>query len=118
MELTKEEGVAEVIAVEKKNVNMGNSVTMDHCFGEEKKQETTKRRKTPRWLLCSFKKGKTHYMKSKIYLRQQLLKDSFIAERYGKGLLVQLKNEVMYTILMDKAFVKDEDRAFQKNRTL
>ena len=62
MELTKEEGVAEVIAVEKKNVNMGNSLTMDHCFGEEKKQETTKRRKKPRWLLCPFKKGKAKYI--------------------------------------------------------
>ena len=71
---------------------------MDYCFGEEKKQETTKRRKTPRWLLCSFKKGKTNYMKGKIYLRQQLLKDSFNAERYGRGLLVQLKNELMYNI--------------------
>ena len=60
MELTKEGGVAEVIAVEK-NVNMGKSVTMDHCFREEKQQETT-RRKTPRWLLCSFKKGKTKYI--------------------------------------------------------
>ena len=36
MQLTKEEGVAEIIAVVKKNVNMGNSVTMDHWFGEEK----------------------------------------------------------------------------------
>ena len=77
---------------------MGNSVTMDHCFGEEKKQEITNRGKTPRWLLCSFKKGKTNYMKGKIYLRQQLLKDSFNAERYGRGLLVQLKNELMYNI--------------------
>ena len=46
-------------------------------------------------------------MKSKIYLRQQLLKDSFIAERYGKGLLVQLKTEPMYKILLDKAFLED-----------
>ena len=45
MELKKVRGVAEVIAVEKKNVNMGNCVTIDYCFGEEKKQETTKRRK-------------------------------------------------------------------------
>ena len=44
MELTKE-----VIAVEEKNVNMGNSFTMNHCFGEEKNQETTERRKIPRW---------------------------------------------------------------------
>ena len=48
-------------------------------------------------------------MKGKIYLRQQLLKDSFIAERYSKGLLVQLKNK-----LMDKVFVEDEDSPFQK----
>ena len=47
IDLTNEEGMAEVIAVEKKNVNMGNSITMDHYFREEKKQETTKRRKTP-----------------------------------------------------------------------
>ena len=53
-------------------------------------------------------------MKGKIYLRQQLLKDSFIAERNGKGLLLQLKTELLYKILMDKAFVEDEDSPFQK----
>ena len=39
MELTKEGGIAEVIAVEEKNLNMGNSVTIDHCFWEEKKSK-------------------------------------------------------------------------------
>ena len=72
MELTKKGGVVEVIAVEKK---MGNNITMEHCFGEEKKQEPTKRKKKPRWLLCSFKKRKTNYIKGKIYLRQQLVED-------------------------------------------
>ena len=50
-------------------------------------------------------------MKGKIYLRQQLLKRRFIAERYGKRLLVQLKNELMYKILR---FVEDEDSPFQE----
>ena len=42
MELTKEKGVAKVIAVEKKKENMRNSVTMDHCFGEEKSKKLLK----------------------------------------------------------------------------
>ena len=42
---------------------------------------------------CAFKDRKRNYMKGKIYLKQQLLKDSFKIKRYGKGLLVQKKEE-------------------------
>ena len=52
MELIKEEGVAELTTTEERKVNMRKSVTLEHCFGGE---ETTGRRKTPRWILCSFK---------------------------------------------------------------
>ena len=41
-------GVAEATTTEEKNVNMWRSVTLEHCFGGEKTQETTRRRKTPR----------------------------------------------------------------------
>ena len=40
-------------------------------------------------------------MKGKIYLKQQQLKDSFEVKRYGKGLLVEIKEEEMYKILID-----------------
>ena len=39
---------------------------------------------------------KKNYMKGKIYLRQQLLRDSFEVKRYGKGLLVEIKEDEMY----------------------
>ena len=41
------EGVAEVTTREVKNVNT-RSVTLEHCFGYEKTQETIRRRKTPK----------------------------------------------------------------------
>ena len=46
MGLIHEEGVAEVVATEEKNVNMNKSVTMEHCFKNEGKQKTAKKRKT------------------------------------------------------------------------
>ena len=49
MELIKGGGVAEITAIEK-NVNMRRSVTLEHCFGGEETQETTRRWKTPRWM--------------------------------------------------------------------
>ena len=57
----------------------------------EETQETTKRRKTPKWIICSFKERRNYYMKGKIYLKEQLLKDTFAVKRYSKGLLVQTK---------------------------
>ena len=41
-------------------------------------------------------------MKVKIYIKQQLLKNNFEVKRYGKGLLVQIKEEEMYKILIDR----------------
>ena len=73
MELIKE-GVAEVTATVEKNVNMRRSVTVEHCFVSE---ETTRRKKTLRWLLCSFNKRRRNYIKDKVNLKQQLLKDKF-----------------------------------------
>ena len=55
---------------------------------------------------------KRSYMKSKIYLKQQLLKDSFEVKRNHKGLLVKIKE--MYKILIDRAFTEDEDSSFKK----
>ena len=40
---------------------------------------------------------------------QQLLKNSFEVKRYGKGLLVQIKEEEMYKILIDRTCTEDED---------
>ena len=57
---------------------------------------------------------KRNYMKSKIYLKQQLIKDSFELKRYNKGLLVQIKKEKMYKILIDRAVIEDEDSPFKK----
>ena len=48
-------------------------------------------------------------MKGNIYLKQQLPNDSFEIKKYGKGLLVQIKEEEMYKILKDKAFTEDAD---------
>ena len=87
---------------------------MEHCFKEEGKQEVTKKRKTPSWFLCTFKDRKRNYIEGKIYLKQQLIMDSFEVKRYGKGLLVEIKEEEMYEILIGKAFTEDEDSPFKK----
>ena len=63
-------GMARVVATDERNVSVGKRVTMEHCSKEEGKQEITKKRKTPRWLLCIFKDRKRNYMKHKIYLKQ------------------------------------------------
>ena len=103
-----------MVATEERNVNMSMCVTMEHCFKDEGKQETTKKRKTPRWLLCNFKDIRKNYMKGKIYIKQQLLKDSFEVKRYSKGILVQIKGEEMYKISINRAFTGDEDSLFEK----
>ena len=38
----------------------------------------------PRLLIYTFKDRKKNYMKGKIYLKQQLLKDRFEGKRYSK----------------------------------
>ena len=48
------------------------------------------------------------------YIKQQLLKDSFKVKRYGKGLLIQIKVEEMYKILIEIAFTKDKYSPFEK----
>ena len=53
-------------------------------------------------------------MKGKIYIKQQLLKDSFEVKRYCKGLLVQIKEKEMYKILIDRAVTEDEESPFKK----
>ena len=62
------------------------------------KHKETTRRKTSIWILCSFKERSRNYMKGKIYLKQQLLRDAFVVKRYSKGLLVQIKEEKAYKI--------------------
>ena len=53
-------------------------------------------------------------MKGKIYLKLLLLKDTFAVKRYGKGLLVQVKEEKVYKIITNKAFTGDEDSPLEK----
>ena len=53
-------------------------------------------------------------MKGKIYLKQLLLKDTFAAKRYGKRLLVQVKEKEVYIILTNKEFTKETGSAFKK----
>ena len=91
---------------------MRRSVTLEHCFGGEKPHETPRIRKTPRWILCSFKERRRNYMKGKLYLMQQLLRDVFAAKRYSKGLLVQIKEACK--IITNKAFAEDEESPFKK----
>ena len=71
--------MAKVTAIEEGRVNMRRSVTMEHCFKNKETCETTRRGKTPRWLL---------YMKGNIYLKQKILKNTFEAKICGKALLV------------------------------
>ena len=86
MGLIHEGVVARVVATEERNVNMSKRVTMEHCFKEEGKQEITKKREAPRWLLCTFKDRIKNYIKRKIYLKQQLLSGSFeIRQRTTRG---------------------------------
>ena len=86
--------MARVVATEERNVNVSKSLIMEYCFKNEGKQEISKKRKTPKWLLCTFKDSKRNYMKGKIYLKQLLLKDSFEVKRYSKRLLVEIKEEM------------------------
>ena len=102
MELIKE-GVTEVMSRKEINMNIRRNITLEHCFGDEETQETTRRRKTPRWLFCTIKERKRKYIKGKVYLKQQLLKDTFATKRYGKGLLFKIKEEV-YKIITEKEF--------------
>ena len=95
---------------------MRSSVTLQHCFGGEETQETTRRRKTLRLTLCSFKERRRNYMKGKLYLKQQLLRDAFAVKRYSKGLLVQIKKKEANKIISitNKAFTEAEDSPFKK----
>ena len=62
-----EEEVVRVVATEDRNVNVSKNVMIEHCFKDERKQETTKKMKTPRWLLCTFKERKILYVRQDIY---------------------------------------------------
>ena len=48
-------------------------------------------------------------MKGKVYLKQQLLNDTITTKRYGKGILVQIKEEKVFKILKNKEFTKETD---------
>ena len=58
------EGVAEVTTKEEERVNMGKSVTMEHCLGGKETQETTRRRKKLLWILYSIKERR-YFMKGR-----------------------------------------------------
>ena len=97
----------------RKNLNIRRSLTLEHYFGGEETQKATRRRKTLRWILCFFKQRRRNFMKGKIYLKQQLLKDIFAVKRYGKGLLIQIIEEV-YKIITNKVFTDDEDSSLKR----
>ena len=61
-----------------------------------------------------FKERRRNYMQGKIYLKQQFLKDTFTVKRYGKELLVLIKEKEVYKIITNKAITDDEDRPFKK----
>ena len=63
--------------------------------------------------LSNFTDRRRNYMKGKIYLKQQPLKNTFAVKKYGKGLLVQIKEEEVYKIIANKEFTK-EDSPFQR----
>ena len=50
-------------------VNMGSNVKTEHCFEGEETHEITRKRKTARWLLCTFKDRRRNYMKGRIYVK-------------------------------------------------
>ena len=93
---------------------MRRSVTLEHCYGGVETEETTRRRKTPRWIICYFRERRKNYRKGKFYLKQQLLRDVFAVKRYDKGLLVQINEEDAYKIITNNAFTKDKDSPFNK----
>ena len=98
MELINEEGVTQVTSTDKKYVNMRRSVTLEHCFGGKERQEITRRQKIPWWILCSFQERRRNYMKiGKIYLKQQLLKDTFTVKRRQRGPKLRRKLKVNKT---------------------
>ena len=75
------------------------SLTLENYFEGEKTQKTTRKKKTPSWVICSFKERRRNYMKGKIFLKQLLLKDKFAVKRYGKRLLVPIKEVEVYRII-------------------
>ena len=105
--LIHEEVVARVATEEKKKVKMRKSVKIEHCFKDEGKHETTKKEENTKMTSLHLQGQKKKLLKGKIYIKQQILKDSFEIKRYGKGLLVQIKEEEMYKISIDGAFTKD-----------
>ena len=87
--------------------------SVEHCFGGDETQETTIRRKTLRWILCTFKERRRKYMKGKLSPKQQLLRDKFADKRYRKGILAQIKEE-SYKIITSKVFTEDEENSSEK----
>ena len=109
IKLINEGGVAELTAIKEGKVNMRRSVTIKHSFGNVETHATTRRRKTQRWLLCTYKKRRRNCMKGKIYLKQLLLKNTF-----GKGLLVVIKEVEVYKLITNKEFKDETDSPFKK----
>ena len=70
MKLIKGEGVAEITTKKEKTVNMRRSVALEHYFRGEETQEKTRKKKTLRWIFCSFKERRRNYMKGMLYLKQ------------------------------------------------
>ena len=62
-ELINEEGVAEVTTIEEGRMKMRKFVTIEHCLVNEETYETTRRKKTQRWLHCTFKERRRNYVK-------------------------------------------------------
>ena len=62
-ELISNEEVVYVTAIEEGRVSMRRKVTIEHCSENEEIHETTRRKKTQRWLLCTFKERRINFMK-------------------------------------------------------
>ena len=65
--------------------------------------------------------GPLHFKgeKKKLHEREDILKtttimDTFTEKRYGKGLLVQIKEDEVYKILTNKEFTDETDNPFEK----
>ena len=52
--------------------------------------------------------------KKKLYKRKELLKDSFELKKSGKGLLIQIKEEEIFKMLIDWTITEDKDSPFEK----
>ena len=101
--------MAQVTAKKKRGVNIESGVKMEHCFGDEETREIPEGEKHQGGFSTPLRMEE-----GIIYLKQQLLKDTFAVKRCGTGQLVQIKEEEVYKIITNKEFTKEEDSPFEE----